>query len=265
MQPAGNCVGIRYIQTQNEGGENLYIFGKTDIGKMRSSNQDVYYFYQLNEQAAFGLVCDGMGGENGGHIASAIASNVIYHSIIEHYQDDMSDDEYKSLLISSVSSGNIAVYDKSLENQHYMGMGTTVDLLLLVKDKAYIAHVGDSRVYMLRDKELYQVTKDHSMVQTLLEQGKITQDQAQHHPQKNMITRAVGVSCFVDIDYIEISNVLDTTFLLCSDGLTNTCTDEKIQDILNQTSPEKVCDTLVTMANDAGGMDNITVVYMTNS
>ncbi len=242
----------------------MLIYGKTDIGRMRSTNQDIYRFKHLDENACFGIVCDGMGGENGGQIASAIAGQTIFEKLIENYQPDLDHEGYKDIIISAVSDGNIAVYDKSLGNELYMGMGTTVVAVLIVKETAYIAHVGDSRVYMLRDGDLYQVTKDHSIVQTLLEQGKITPDEAHHHPQRNMITRAVGVSCFVDIDYIEISNIEKSDFLLCSDGLTNTCGDDVIENILNTIPPDKVCDTLIDLANEAGGVDNITTVFMTN-
>lgn len=240
----------------------MLIFGKTDIGRRRDSNQDVYCVKNFSDHAGFAIVCDGMGGENGGNIASSIASQTIFDNLVQKYQDGLSDDEYKNILISSVSDGNIAVYDKSLDDEHYMGMGTTVVLALAVGSKAYIAHVGDSRVYMLRGGELHQITKDHSIVQTLLEQGKITQDEADHHPQKNMITRAIGISCFVDIDYIEISNMEHSQLLLCSDGLTNTCSDDIIKNVLLTTPPDEVCDTLIRLANEAGGYDNITVALM---
>ena len=240
----------------------MLIFGKTDIGKMRSSNQDVFTSQILGDDAGFGIVCDGMGGENGGQIASAIASQTIYESLMKHYQSGLTDEQYKDILISAVSDGNVAVYDESLQNEMYVGMGTTAVVVLMVKNKAYIAHVGDSRVYLLKEGELYQITKDHSIVQTLLEQGKITREEALTHPQKNMITRAIGVSCFVDIDYIEVSNTENSAFLLCSDGLSNTCSDSLIQQVLKETPAEKICETLIDLANKAGGIDNITTVYM---
>jgi serine/threonine protein phosphatase PrpC len=242
----------------------VLIFGKTDVGKMRASNQDEFRFQQLDDHAAFALICDGMGGENGGQVASKIASDTISKRIVEYYQSGLSDEEYKNMIISAVSDGNMAVYDKSLEDKQYAGMGTTAIFAMILDDRAFLAHVGDSRIYLLRDGELYQVTKDHSLVQALLEQGKITPAEADHHPQKNLVTRAVGISCFVDIDYIEITNLEDSALLLCSDGLTNTCSDELIQDTLNRVAPEQVCDTLVDLANEAGGVDNITVVYMAN-
>lgn len=240
----------------------VLVFGQTDIGAVRNNNQDVFCIKEFSDNAAVAFVCDGMGGENGGQIASAIASQVILDRIQNGFSAAMTDEQYKKLIINAFSHGNIAVFDKAQENIEYKGMGTTGVLALIVGDRAYIAHVGDSRLYMLRDDELYQITKDHSIVQTLVEQGKITPEEALTHPQKNMITRAIGVSRFVDIDYIEISNVENSALLLCSDGLTNMCSDEIIKKVLLMQKPADVCETLIHLANNAGGIDNITTVYM---
>lgn len=241
----------------------MRLFGKTHIGKVRSTNQDVFFYGQLAENSFFGLVCDGMGGENGGQVASALAGETIKDTLIRNYRAGLTDDEMKNMIVAAVSEGNVAVYDRSIQDEEYMGMGTTVVLAVVIDKQAFVAHVGDSRVYLLKEKELYRITKDHSIVQTLLEQGEITPEEAVHHPQKNMITRAVGISRFVDIDVIAVSNMEGASLLLCSDGLTNICTDEEIREILLQTPPEKICDTLVDQANCGGGTDNITTVYMT--
>ncbi len=240
----------------------MLLFGKTDIGRVRSTNQDVYEFRKLDEDVWFGLVCDGMGGENGGQVASSIACETIYRMLSQNYRSGLSDEEYKNMIIAAVSEGNVAVYDKSIGNDQYMGMGTTVVLAVVIGDKAYIAHVGDSRVYLWKEEELYQVTKDHSIVQTLIDRGELMPEDAAHHPQKNMITRAVGVSRFVDIDFIEITNLEASGLLLCSDGLTNVCSDEEIKEVLLHTPPEEVCEVLTNRANEGGGFDNITIVYM---
>lgn len=240
----------------------MLIFGKTDIGLRRSTNQDEYRIHVLDDDICFGLVCDGMGGENGGNVASAVASETICRDLLRDLHAGLEEEDYKNIIVSAVSDGNVAVYDKSLEDKQFMGMGTTVVLAVVVGEKAYIAHVGDSRVYLIRDDKIHQITKDHSVVQTLLEQGKITPDEVQGHPQKNMITRAIGISCFVDIDYIEISSVADARLLLCSDGLTNACSDEKIKEIVLTHQPEQICDALIAAANEAGGSDNITAVVL---
>lgn len=244
--------------------KQLNVYGNTDIGSCRTMNQDIYHIRQLPEGACMALVCDGMGGENGGQIASAIAGQIIGEYVGNHYQPGMTDAQCRDLVLAAVSAANLAVYEKAMAETEYRGMGTTSILALVQGEKAYLAHVGDSRIYVLRDGELVQVTTDHSMVQTLVDRGEITPEEAAVHPRKNMITRAVGVGSTVDIDYLEISNMSHTSLLLCSDGLSNYCTDEEMRDILMNTPPSVVCDQLIDIANAAGGMDNITVVLMTN-
>lgn len=240
----------------------MLIYGKTDIGRHRATNQDEFKICSISENLGFGLVCDGMGGENGGNIASGVASDVISRHLMEHLKPGLNDEDYKNIIVSAVSEGNVAVYDKSLEDKQYIGMGTTVVLAVVSGEKAYIAHVGDSRVYLIRDGKIHQLTKDHSLVQTLLEQGKITPEEVNNHPQKNMITRAIGISCFVDIDYIEVSHIANAALLLCSDGLTNTCDDETIKEIVITENPNEICDRLIDQANENGGLDNITAVVI---
>ena len=141
-------------------------------------------------------------------------------------------------------------------------MGTTVVVLLVVRENVYIAHIGDSRAYIYKDKTIFQLTRDHSLVQELVEQGKISEDAAKTHPNKNMITRALGVSLRVDIDFLETKIKPKEALLLCTDGLTNMVEDETIQKVLEEEKGQNVCDRLIDMANDAGGMDNITVVVV---
>ncbi len=141
-------------------------------------------------------------------------------------------------------------------------MGTTVVIALVLSNKAYIAHIGDSRVYLLREGKLHQLTRDHSVVQELLEQGKISRDEAKFHPNKNMITRAVGVNLTVDIDYLEVLLSEDSKLLLCSDGLTNMVSDEIIEKTLRKYDPQATCTRLIELSNKAGGIDNITVAVI---
>ncbi len=240
----------------------MLIFGKTDVGIVRANNQDTYEYKYLNEDCCFAVVCDGMGGENGGQIASEIASKTIYNSVVKNFKSDMTPKEYKHLIITAISEGNVAVYDESLKHKELLGMGTTAVFVMKCNNKAYVAHVGDSRVYLLKNDNFMQITKDHSVIQTLMEQGKITPEEAKTHPQRSMITRCVGISCFVDIDYIEITQIENSKFLLCSDGLTNSCSDAQIKEILQNNTNDKICDLLINSANDAGGTDNITAVLM---
>ena len=240
----------------------MMIYGKTDIGRHRSSNQDEFAYSILNERVCFGLVCDGMGGENGGQIASAMAAQTIYELLHTHLSADLTEEQVKAVLVQAVSQANEAVYRRSLQEPEYLGMGTTAVVAAVLDGKGYVAHVGDSRAYRFKAGELSQITKDHSLVQSLVEQGKITQEQANDHPQKNMITRAVGVSGKVDIDFVSLGDLGSGSILLCSDGLSGLCEQSEMEEILLQTPPTQVCEVLVEQANRNGGFDNITAVYL---
>lgn len=246
------------------GGNKLIIYGNTDIGNIRSVNQDTLAYEVINEELAFAIVCDGMGGHHGGEIASQITCDTIFKTLHEKLINCKNEEEYKSLIINAISNANITVYEKAVEEEEYIGMGTTVVVLVYTLDKVYIAHVGDSRAYMFNSGVLYQITKDHSLVQTLLEKGEITQEEMEIHPRKNLITRAVGVDCIVDIDITELSLTKSEkiSFLLCSDGLTNECSNKTIKQILTDARSELVVDTLIDLAKRMGGHDNVTVVYV---
>lgn len=240
----------------------MMIYGKTDIGRHRSSNQDEFAYSILNERVCFGLVCDGMGGENGGQVASAMAAQTIYELLHAHLTADLTEEQVKAVLVQAVSKANEAVYRCSLQNPEYSGMGTTAVVAAVLDGKGYVVHVGDSRAYRFKAGELSQITKDHSLVQNLVEQGEITREQAKTHPQKNMITRAVGVSDKVDIDFVFLGELGSGSILLCSDGLSGLCEQSEMEEILLQTPPNQVCEMLVEQANRNGGFDNITAVYL---
>ncbi len=242
----------------------MKLFGRTDIGKRRQTNQDMFGFDTFSDWSGYGVVCDGMGGENGGQVASAIADRIIQSHLKEHFARSMTTEDCRDLVINAVSEANLAVYEKAQEDAEYRGMGTTCVLVLVHDGIAHIAHVGDSRVYISDREQLLQLTTDHSVVQALLDAGKITEEEALTHPRRNMITRAVGVDLIVDIDYLEISHIEDRSLLLCSDGLTNCCHDDKLQQLLQEAPFETVCDRLIEVANENGGVDNITAVLMTD-
>ncbi|HIR41398.1 MAG TPA: Stp1/IreP family PP2C-type Ser/Thr phosphatase [Candidatus Egerieicola pullicola] len=240
----------------------MMIYGKTDIGRHRSSNQDEFAYSILNERVCFGLVCDGMGGENGGQVASAIAAQTIYEILHDHLTPELTDEQVKAVLVQAVSRANEAIYRRSLQQPEYLGMGTTAVVAAVLDGKGYVVHVGDSRAYRFKAGELSQITKDHSLVQSLVEQGKITQEQAKDHPQKHMITRAVGVASKVDIDFVCLGDIGSGSILLCSDGLSGLCDQAEMEEILLSTPPNQVCEALVDQANQNGGFDNITAVYL---
>src|SRR5699024_457784 len=183
----------------------MKIVAKTDKGKVRSSNQDAYAVGEFQDEVAWAVVCDGMGGAAGGNIASALAVKVISDKINAAYRANMKPSSIHNMLDSALVAANIEVYDLTDAKPELRGMGTTV-VCAIVKDScAYIAHAGDSRAYIFKnDDRIVQVTTDHSLVQDLVNRGKITREEAEHHPNKNIITRAIGVDKNIKIDFDEV-------------------------------------------------------------
>ena len=161
-------------------------------------------------------------------------------------------------------TGNRKDYFERVFLKTHRSMGTTVVLAVLLSDKAYVAYVGDSRLYHYKDKKLKQITKDHSRVQELMDRGIITKDEARNHPEKNMITRAVGIMPDVNVDFMTLTLEKNDKLLLCSDGLSNICTDEEMEFVLREKEAEQAVRTLIDLANMGGGNDNITVVVVDN-
>ncbi len=240
----------------------MKLYGMTDKGLKRSMNQDVFYTHKFSDNAGFAIVCDGMGGENAGNVASAMACDIVSKNIIENENQILTGCNIDEIIVDAISKANVLIYKKSLEEATYKGMGTTLVLTLIVNSVAYIAHIGDSRVYHYKNGNLNQITKDHSRVQELLEQGKINRDEMAIHPEKNVITRAVGVYLTVDIDYITLQIDSNSKMLLCTDGLTNMLDDAEIQNCLKKSSAQAVCQKLIQMANKNGGIDNITIAII---
>ena len=242
----------------------MKIVAKTDKGLVRSSNQDAYAVGELPGEVAWAVVCDGMGGEAGGNIASALAVKVISEKITSAYNEKMRDASIKNLLDSAICAANIEVYDMAYSRPDLQGMGTTV-VAVIVRDKtAFIDHAGDSRAYIVSGETIQQITTDHSLVQNMVDRGEITAEQAQHHPKKNLITRAVGVEKRIDIDFSEIDLNDNETLILCTDGLSNFVTNKEMIDDIKDGQYYAFADRLVKRANKNGGGDNITVVAIAN-
>lgn len=240
------------------------VIGKTDIGQMRQMNQDVFCTGELGTTACYAVVCDGMGGEKAGNVASRIACDLICERIRSGYREGIDQNSIRDLLITAVTAANSEVYRAAKANPDYDGMGTTAVAAIISERTLYIAHVGDSRAYVINNNEFTQVTRDHSLVQELLEQGKISDEDAKHHPQKNLITRAVGVESKVCIDYLETMLNAEDKVLICTDGLSNNCEASVLHRMVVENPPEQVPELLIDAANDAGGPDNITVVLLTD-
>lgn len=239
----------------------MEIFGKTDIGLVRETNQDAYAFGHFDSGDAWAVVCDGMGGVSGGQVASTICVEKVSDALKRGYRKKMSVSSAKNLLSSAINAANSAVFKEAQENYELKGMGTTVVVVLVLNNIAVIAHVGDSRAYILNQESIKPVTKDHSFVQLLVDTGKITEEEAKVHPDRNVITRAVGIEHVVDVEFDVVDINENEKLLICTDGLNGYVEDVDILKTVNEygdSSAEK----LVETANNSGGRDNVTVVIV---
>lgn len=233
----------------------------TDKGKMRRMNQDNCFIACPDAASCFAIVCDGMGGSNAGDTASEIAVKIISERITAAWRQNMSEDSVKNLLTTAITAANICVYDKSLEDEAYAGMGTTVVAAVIRDGRLIVAHAGDSRAYIVTD-ELKCVTKDHSLVQKMVDDGTLTAEEAKSHPDKHYITRALGIEEKIEIDFSVIRLTGAEKILLCSDGLTNFVGEEELLSLIASVPIEEVAEKLVDLANQNGGGDNVTAVVI---
>lgn len=231
----------------------LQIRGLTDKGKVRETNQDSFY---IEETAKWCIIADGMGGHNGGEIASKTTVDVIKENL------NCKPTNIDACLKNAIYTANKNVYDMSLHNENLVGMGTTGVVCYFECRTATIANVGDSRAYHLGELGLRQVTTDHSIVQQLVDLGKITPHEAKTHPQKNLITRAIGTEPNIEVDITHTVFKKGDYFLLCTDGLTTFVDDEIIAQVIKNNDIDNAVKELVNLANENGGMDNITVVLI---
>ena len=233
----------------------------TDIGKCRKINEDNYYA-MTEGKFPYAIVADGMGGHTAGEIASMMVVDVIKNHLMNKLDESMDYVEAGEVIRRAFISANSIIYKYAEEHYKIMGMGTTAALAMIYGDRLITAHVGDSRIYSINGGEIKQITKDHSYVQELVSMGKLTEQEAKHHPKKNFITRAIGAEDTVKVD-VNIHHYNGEMILLCSDGLTNFVDDEDIGKTMkgSGTLQEKV-QKLVDMANTAGGKDNITIVVL---
>ncbi len=240
----------------------MKIYSKTDIGRRRTANQDAFYACEFEGGAVFAVVCDGMGGVKGGNVASEKAATVISDYIVRSYSPKMNSSAIEKLLRAAVDSANTEVIELAERNPDYEGMGTTAVVALVIDNLAHIVHVGDSRAYLIGDNSIDQLTNDHSMVQMMLAKGEISPEEAKNHPKKNIITRAIGAEKTVLCDYNIALKPDNTALLICTDGLSNTVSEEEIFSIVHSMPPENSIEKLIESANAAGGPDNITAVLI---
>lgn len=241
----------------------MIIAGKTDKGIVRGTNQDDFAAGSLPGGAAYVVVCDGMGGANGGNVASSTAVKIISNEITQGYSEGLDEEGIKKLIETAIDKANTKVFDMSQKDPSLFGMGTTVVAAIVSGGYITVANAGDSRAYLIEDS-INQLTHDHSIVQEMVENGKITSDEALVHPQKNIITRALGVEENLNIDFCRAQFGAERKVLICTDGLTNLVTENDILAAANESKPDECVEKLVKKANDNGGIDNVTVVVIYN-
>lgn len=225
---------------------------RTDVGKVRANNQDAPI---VSEKLRLYGVADGMGGHKGGEVASNSARDDLLREL-----------EGKTPSVATLSGAieevNRQIYHQQEHDDALTGMGTTLSVLWMSDNFVYIGHVGDSRVYLLRDGEFKQMTLDHSLVEQLVREGVLTEEEAQNHPMRNIITRAIGTDESVEVDVVVEERRKGDLWLACSDGLHGLVDDRQMRDALRQYAPEKAADVLLKAALDAGGRDNVTLVIV---
>lgn len=236
----------------------------SDIGKVRTINEDKFCITKQDYDLF--IVADGMGGHNAGEVASDLAINKVKKHISKYISIDMEAESIKGIIYESFNRANNQIYKQSNENKSWDGMGTTLTMALKINSTLYIGHVGDSRLYIIKDNKIEQITQDHSLVAELVRSGNITEVEARKHPQKNIITRALGTNKDIKVDIFSVEfNKLDV-LILCTDGLSNFVDIYEIENtILEFDGNKEACERLVYMANQRGGFDNITVLIARNN
>jgi PPM family protein phosphatase len=253
------------------------VFGQTDVGQVREHNEDNFLVADLTRKsrefepgqahvlgksgAVFG-VCDGMGGAAAGEVASRLAVDIIYDRLVEAKAPRNREDLARRL-VRAVQDAGVRIFGEARADRSRRGMGTTSTIATLIDDRLFLAQVGDSRAYILRDGDLTQVTRDQSLVNQLIEAGQLTEEEAETFEHNNIILQALGTSEVVQVDLTYVDLRADDTLLICSDGLSGMVRSEDIRGVLTELEdPAEACAKLIASANEAGGHDNVTVVLV---
>ena len=232
----------------------------TDIGRVREINEDAFSVRRIDHDSYCMIIADGMGGHKAGETASRRACSIIGDRICASLADcEWNSDSVFEVMQESISAANKTLYSAQLTDSELAGMGTTVVAVVVKGNRAFVCNVGDSRLYYISD-DIVQITKDHSYVQDLLDKGLISETEAADHPNKNIITRAVGTDIDVSADVFELECASDSKIVMCTDGLSNFVTDKDILAIVTSNTPQVANKLLIEAANNNGGRDNITVI-----
>ncbi len=238
----------------------IAVGARTDVGMIRSGNED-NFFAEADERRGVFVVADGMGGHAAGEVASEMAVQIIARQLLP--MSAVTDPDANDTVAKALKDANRAIYNRMLAEVDKQGMGTTASVAVLSDAGYLIGQIGDSRIYLLRDGELRQLTKDHSYVQEQVDAGLLTPEQARYHPYSNVITRCVGASEEVDVDIYSGKLKVGDVFLLASDGLTGMVDDRRLLQLLQpRAGPGRIVDSLISEANGRGGLDNITAIVI---
>jgi protein phosphatase len=239
---------------------HLAVSARTDTGRLRKGNEDNLYA-DANEYRGLFIVADGMGGHAAGEIASQMAVDLIAAELAD--LNDLAAPDAGQRLSDTLRLANRSVFQRTMKEVDKTGMGSTASALLISDTRYLIGHVGDSRIYLVRDGVMTQLTHDHSLVQEQVDAGLITAEQARHHPQSNVITCCIGMSSEIDPDVIAGETKVGDVFLLASDGLTGMVEDRRLKQLLeSRANPERIVNAMIADANNNGGIDNITAIVV---
>lgn len=236
----------------------------SDIGKRRSVNEDRAAFFERSNEIRMAVLADGMGGHNAGDVASEMAVRYFEKVFLEESEEAfVSEQQARAWLEEHVKKINLDMYQFSLTNESCQGMGTTLIVVLIIQNQLLISHVGDSRVYTFTNDGTTLITRDHSYVNMLLELGEINEEEAQNHPRKNAILKAIGTENTIEPDYYSVTIEQPMYLLICSDGLSNKVNENEMASILsNSHSIQEKGKQLLQLANDRGGEDNISIILV---
>ena len=241
----------------------MHCWGLTDPGCVRAQNQDSYQIEELDRNTRLCVVCDGMGGAKSGNIASTLAIDVFVQEVKRSWNSSMTRTTIDQMLRGAVKLANFTVYDQAAQFEDFAGMGTTLSAALISGKNVSVVNVGDSRVYCINENGISQITKDHSLVQMMVERGELTPELARTYPGKNFITRAIGTDTVVECDLFH--TVLDRgdCLLLCSDGLSNMMDDQEILfEVVHGVNKQQCCQRLLDIAKSRGAPDNVTSILI---
>lgn len=241
----------------------MQCWGLSDQGCVRKQNQDAFQIVQLDRNATLCVVCDGMGGAKSGNIASSLAVDVFVQEVRRCWTSNMDQEKINQMLQSAVKLANFTVYDQAQQFEEFDGMGTTLVAALIRSRHATVVNVGDSRAYMVNGGGIRQVTRDHSLVQMMVERGELTPERARTYPGKNFITRAIGTEPMVLCDLFRLEVRKGDFLLLCSDGLSNTMDDQEILfEVVHGVNKQQCCGRLLDIAKNRGAPDNVTSILI---